>query len=654
MTILSAESISKQYGERPLFRELTLGIQKGERLGVIGVNGSGKTSLLRILAGLEPPDTGRVTVAGGSLIAYIPQEPILDPNLTVLEAVFAGESPTIRLLRAYEQLSLALEASPADQSLLAQLTALTQQIDAADAWEAESAARSIIDELGLAQHSSDPVSILSGGQRKRVAMARALVDRPDLLILDEPTNHIDTDTIAWIEDYLARIPTALLLVTHDRYFLDRLIGRVIELDRGKLFSYQGNYERFLEQKAERLTREATVEEARQNLLRNELAWLRRGARARTTKQKAHVDRVHALADQRPEAAQGTVMIDLASGRRLGKRVLELKAVSKSYGDRTLIKALSLELQPGDRVGILGPNGSGKSTLLNLIAGRLQPDSGELIVGTTVHLAYYDQEAAGLDESQRVVDYIREASELIRGREGALVAATTMLERFLFTPDQQWAYIATLSGGERRRLYLLRQLIEQPNLLLLDEPTNDLDLQTLGVLEAYLDDFPGAVVTVSHDRYFLDRVVRRTFVFEGEGRVVEYPGGYSMYMAYRPEPVRVGKIAPAGLPHKHLGAGSQAGSGAGRGAAQHKPPPNSNAPAGRAAALRRLNTKERRELDQLEASIASLEAQRDTTATALNNASTDYTRYAALAAQLAALEAQIEASFTRWATLSELA
>ena len=392
MTIISVEAVSKQYGERPLFQDVTFGMLKGERLGVIGVNGSGKSSLLRIVAGVEPPDSGRVVSAGGVHIAYLPQSPELPPGQTVLEAVFAGDSPTVRLLRAYEQVSAALEQRPSDMELAERLHRLTEEMDALGAWDAEAAARSIISELGLQEHINEKVDVLSGGQRKRVAMARALVDRPDLLILDEPTNHIDTDTVEWLEEYLARTQLALLLVTHDRYFLDRLVGRMLELDRGKLYSYSGNYERFLEQKAERLAREAAAEEARQNLLRVELAWLRRGARGRTTKQKAHVERVHTLMEQRPEAGQGTVAIDVGQGRRLGKKVVELKQVRKGYGERTLISGLSLEIRPGDRVGVIGPNGSGKSTLMNLIAGRARPDAGELVVGETVHMAYYDQEA----------------------------------------------------------------------------------------------------------------------------------------------------------------------------------------------------------------------------------------------------------------------
>ncbi|MFV9507883.1 MAG: ABC-F family ATP-binding cassette domain-containing protein [Oscillochloridaceae bacterium umkhey_bin13] len=642
MTILSVEAISRQYGPRTLFREVSFGLQRGERLGIIGVNGAGKTALLRIVAGLEPPDTGQVVTTNGITLAYLPQEPDLPAAATVLEAVFAGDAPTVRLLRQYEALSAQLAAHPADPILLDQLGAMTPQLDALGAWEAEAAARAIIDELGLAAQISAPVATLSGGQRKRVALARALIDRPDLLILDEPTNHIDTDTVAWIETYLARIPTALLLVTHDRYFLERLVNRMLELDRGQVVSYQGNYSQFLEQKADRLTREVAAEEARQNLIRRELAWLRRGARARTTKQKAHVERVHDLLNQRPEAAQGTVAIDVAHGRRLGKRVVEIKGISKAYGERQLIRNLTLEVRPGDRIGIVGPNGSGKTTLLNLITGRVLPDQGELIVGTTVHMAYYDQEAAGLDESQRVVDVIREAAEVVRGREGALVAATSMLERFLFSSAQQWALVSTLSGGERRRLYLLRQLIEAPNLLILDEPTNDLDLQTLTVLEAYLDDFPGAVIAISHDRYFLDRVVQRTLAFEGDGRITEYPGGYTMYASYRAErqaQLGTGAARQPATPR----AGGQAGSGS--------KPVGLPTPAAPPVGPRKLTNKEQRELAILETQIPALEAERDQVGAALATVGADYQRGAELSAQFADLEAAIEAAYARWAELA---
>jgi ABC transport system ATP-binding/permease protein len=629
MTILSIEAISKQYGTKPLFADITFGMQAGERLGVIGVNGSGKTSLLRIIAGLEPPDSGRVVVANTLHVAYLPQDPSLPAGATVLEAVFSGGSPTVQLLRAYEQASAALAEHPDDSERLAALNARTAEMDARNGWEAESAAQSILSELGLAAEMHTMVDLLSGGQRKRVAMAQVLVDRPDLLILDEPTNHIDTETIAWLETYLSRAACALLLVTHDRYFLDRLVTRMIELDGGRGTIYEGNYTQFLVRKAEQLERMATAEEARRNLLRKELAWLRRGARARTTKQKAHVERVHALMERTPDAAQAELTIDLQGGRRLGKRVIELNGVTKRFADRTVIKDLDLELRPGDRIGIIGPNGQGKSTLLNMIAERLSPDAGVIVRGATVHLAYYDQQNSGLDERQRVIDYIREAAELVRGRDGALVAASQMLERFLFSGEQQWSVIATLSGGERRRLYLLRQLIEAPNVLLLDEPTNDLDVQTLTILEDYLDDFNGAVVVVSHDRYFLDRVVQRTLVFEGDGKVTEYPGGYSRYAAQRAEQA---SAKPA----------------------QVQPKAKPAAPIEQPEVPRRLSSKERRELEQLEQQISALEQHRAELGAALNTAGDDYARYAELAAHLQTLDASIEACVTRWSELAEIA
>lgn len=628
MNILSIESVSKQYSERPLFRDVSFGLNKGERVGIIGVNGSGKSSLLRIIAGLEPPDSGRVVVAGGTHVVYLPQAPQLDDELTVIEAVFAGDSPTMRLLREYEQTSAALSAQPDAQSLLVRLNDLTAQMDVRNAWDAEANAQTILSQLGLAEIVSQRIGELSGGQRKRVAMARALVDRPDLLILDEPTNHIDTDTIAWLESYLARSLSALLLITHDRYFLDRVVTRMVEIDRGKVYTYVGNYTGFLEQKAERELRAVSAEDARQNLLRREIAWLRRGARARTTKQQAHVDRVHNLMEQRPTAVQRTVEIDLEQSRRLGKRVLELKKISKHYGERQLIQAFSFELQPNDRLGIVGPNGTGKSTLLNIIAGRVAPDSGECIVGETVHTAYYDQESEGLDESQRVVDYIREAAELVRGRDGALVAATQMLERFLFTPEAQWSLIGTLSGGERRRLYLLKTLVFAPNLLLLDEPTNDLDIQTLNILEDYLDTFKGAVIAVSHDRYFLDRVVGRIIAFEPEGHLVEYPGNYSLYAEYRAQQA---EAAPA------------------RQAKRVAAPQRSTA-----EQPRRITSKERRELNQLELRISELEQQREQLGAKLNLAGNDYQQHTRLALEISTLEQELEQAVERWAALAELA
>ncbi|MCG8351193.1 MAG: ABC-F family ATP-binding cassette domain-containing protein [Chloroflexales bacterium] len=630
MNILSVEDISKQYSDRPLFTHVSFGLDKGDRIGVIGVNGSGKTTLLRVLAGVEPPDTGRVVIANGVRVAYLSQNPLLDDQQTVLDAIFASPAPMIQLLRRYEQTSAALAHHPADSQLLAELDALTAQMDALNAWEAEAAAQTILSQMGLAEHVASPVGLLSGGQRKRVTMAQALVDQPDLLILDEPTNHIDTETIAWLESYLTRFSGSLILVTHDRYFLDRVVTRMVELDRGQVTVYVGNYASFLEQKTEREARAATEEEARQNMLRRELAWLRRGAQARTTKQKAHVQRVYDLMDQRPDNRAGSVSIDIAS-RRVGKRVLELHNVAKQFGDQVLIKDFSFDLRRDDRLGIIGPNGSGKTTLLNMIADRLMPDTGQINVGETIHLAYYDQESAGLDETQRVIDYIREAAELVKGASGAMVTATQMLERFLFPPDAQWALIGALSGGERRRLYLLRTLLIAPNLLLLDEPTNDLDIQTLTVLEDYLETFNGAVIVVSHDRYFLDRTVQHILAFESGGQIREYPGGYSDYALYRAQ-----QQAQQSAPSKPRASGS----GKTDATTPQRP--------------RRLTFKEKRELADLEQRIADLEEQKTTLSHQLNSVGDDYQSYQRLAEDLAQLDASLETAFERWAELAKLA
>jgi ATP-binding cassette subfamily F protein uup len=625
MNIFSAEEISKQYSARPLFHNASFGLAHGERVGVIGVNGSGKSTLLRIIAGVEEPDRGRVAFASNLRLAYLPQMPELDPQSTVLETVFDGETPAMRLLRNYERVSAQLLERPTDEGLLARLNDLSAQIDRQNAWDVEAAARAIISRLGLADQSATPVGLLSGGQRKRAAMAQALVADPDLLILDEPTNHIDTETVEWLEEYLARFNGALLLVTHDRYFLDRIVSHMIEIDRGKIYRHNGNYSAFVAARAERNQQAAAAEDARQNLLRKEIAWLRRGAQARTTKQKAHVERVYALMDERPDAPQSTVEIDLGS-RRIGKRVLEIQNLTQRFGDTTLIDGFSFELKAKDRVGVVGPNGSGKSTLLNLIAGRLQPDSGSIRLGETIHIAYYDQESLGLNEELRVVDYIREAAEQIRGSDGALVAATQMLERFLFPPEAQWALIRTLSGGERRRLYLLRTLMFQPNLLLLDEPTNDLDIQTLTVLEDYLDSFQGAVIAVSHDRYFLDRVAQRIIAFEDGGKLREYPGNYERYAEYRRQKQAVAPATKAVL--------------------APKAPPETK--------QRRLSSKERRELAELEERVGQLEARKAALGEELNAAGSDYQRYQMLAAAFASLESEIEQAVERWAELAELA
>ena len=627
MNILSLEAINKQFAERPLLEQATLGLEAGERVGVVGVNGSGKTTLLRIIAGAEQADSGRISMARNLRVAYLPQNPQLDPSLTVLEQIFQGDTSEMQLLRAYEQAAAALAARPGDGALQARVAELVGHMDASDAWGVENDARTTLSRLGISELGAK-IGTLSGGQRKRVAMASTLINPADLIILDEPTNHIDIDTVAWLESFLARTSSALLLVTHDRYFLDRVVTRMLEIDHGRVYSYPANYSRFLELKAERAEQQAADEARRQTILRKELAWLRRGAQARTTKQQARIDRIGTMQADQPPPQESALEISVAA-RRIGKRVIELQQVGKRFAERTLVRDLSLSIGPRDRVGIIGPNGSGKSTLLNMIAGRLQPDSGSIVVGETVHMAYYDQESVGLDESQRVIDYVKEAAELVRTGEGALITAAQMLDRFLFAPAMHYTPIARLSGGERRRLYLLRTLLAAPNVLLLDEPTNDLDIQTLAVLEDYLDEFPGALITVSHDRYFLDRTAERLLVFEGAGAVTEYPGNYSTYAERQEaENARAAAAKPALAPAKSTA-----------------PPPERP---------RKLSFKEARELQELEKTIAQLEAQQAQLQAKIGAVTGDYQALQQLTATLDTVSSQLEESFERWSILAEIA
>jgi ABC transport system ATP-binding/permease protein len=627
MTLLSLDSVQKQFADHPLLDGITLSIEAGERVGVVGVNGSGKTTLLRIAAGVEPSDAGRITAARGLRAAYLPQNPALTPDLTVIEQVFQGDTPEIRLLREYEQAAAVLASDPHNQELQRQLAMLVERMDAAGAWSAENDARAILTRLGIVELSAR-VGNLSGGQRKRVAMASALIAPADLLILDEPTNHIDVETIAWLEMFLLRSTAALLLVTHDRYFLDRVVGRIVELDHGKLYSYPGNYSRFLEQKAERTEQHATAEARRQTILKKELAWLRRGAQARTTKQQARIDRIATMRADEPDAAQASLEISVAS-RRIGKRVIELSAVGKRYGERALIRNFDLSVGPRERVGMIGPNGSGKTTLLNIIAGRIAPDTGAVVVGETVHMAYYDQESAELDETQRVIDYVKEGAELVQTAAGTTVTAGQMLDRFLFPSAAHFTPIGRLSGGERRRLYLLRKLMSAPNVLLLDEPTNDLDIQTLAVLEDYLDDFQGALVVVSHDRYFLDRTVARLLAFE-DSAIVEYPGSYSAYAEARLNAER-SQVEPS------------------------RPQRSSVEPLDVSTAKpRKLSFKEARELQELEGRIAALEAEQAALEERINTSGGDYRALAAASAELEDLGHALEQAVERWAELAEIA
>ncbi len=526
---MTIENISKSYSVKTLLNDISFGISEGEKIGIIGVNGTGKSTLLKIIAGVETPETGKITKGNRVRIEYLSQNPHFEEEATVLEQVFKGNSPEMKLLRDYQEILEVLQNEYNDE-INERLLKLQDQIDRLNLWDLESDAKSVLTKLGITNFSQK-VKELSGGQRKRVALASALITPCELLILDEPTNHLDNETISKLEDYLNGRKGSLLMITHDRYFLDRVTNRIIELDKGKLYSYDGNYSLFLEKKMERLQLEAAMEDKRQNLLRKELAWVRRGAQARSTKQKARLQRFDELKNQEKPTSQESLDISVAS-TRLGRKIMEFNHVSKSYGDRCLIHDLDYTLARTDRIGIVGPNGIGKSTLINLIRGQIKPDSGTIDIGETVNIGCFAQESEEMKPTMRAIDYIKEKREYIETADGTRITASQMCERFLFDGHLQYSQIGTLSGGERRRLYLLRILMDAPNVLLLDEPTNDLDIDTLRRLEDYLDEFNGIVITVSHDRYFLDRICNKIFAYEGNGNIVIYTGNYSDYLVFQ--------------------------------------------------------------------------------------------------------------------------
>jgi len=628
MNILSTENLSKSYGMKTLFNNISFGIDENDKIGLIGVNGTGKSTFLKIISGLEEADEGKVTVGNGIQVEYLPQNPDFNPQDTVLEQVFKGYSPLMKLLREYEQVLLATSSYPTDDGLQKKLIALSQQMDAMNGWQLESEAKSILTKLGITEFEAQ-VGNLSGGQRKRIALAGALIHPADLLILDEPTNHIDNDTVVWLEDYLHKRRGALVLITHDRYFLDRVVNRIIELDKGQLYSYASNYSSFLELKLQREADQEASESKRQSLLRTELAWMRRGPQGRGTKQKARIDRFEELSAQKADLTQDKVEM-LAGSSRLGRKIIELTKVSKIFGERTVITDFSYIVLRNERMGIVGPNGSGKSTLLNMITGKIIPDSGLVEIGQTVKVGYFSQENGDMDENLRVIDYIKEEANFLPAADGGIITASQMLERFLFSPDLQWTPISKLSGGEKRRLYLLRILMSSPNVLLLDEPTNDLDIQTLTILEDYLDEFPGAVVVVSHDRYFLDRVVGKIFAFEKDGSIKEYVGGYSDYsqLVQLRESMENSQGKPIELKTS-----------------------SADRPKDR---VRKFTFKEQKEYQEIDEVIAGVENEIRVVGTRINSCGSDFSLLQELTGVQQQLEEKLEQLLERWTYLNELA
>lgn len=647
MNILSLENVSKTFGIKPLFSAITFGLDEADKIGVIGANGSGKSTLLRVIAGEEATDTGRVVLSNERVIAYLSQNPPYDPAQTVSEAVFSGNNAALRekldLLRDYETACGALaEAGGDDEKLLERVSELAHKLDTSGAWQLETEAKTILAQLGITGLTAK-MNTLSGGQRKRVAIAHSLIIKPDLLILDEPTNHLDAETVEWLERYLRDFKGALLLVTHDRYFLDRVTNRILEIERGRVQSFSGGYAYYLEKKQEQEERQVVEAQRLKQMARRELEWLRRGAKARTRKSQARIDNANEVIQKSREAASAIAekkTLDIAfDSQRLGGKILTLENISKRFGDKPIVSNFSYQFKRGDRIGIIGANGSGKTTLLEIIAGRLQPDTGKVEKGQTVALGYYDQESRELPGEQRLIDYVKEVAERIQTVEGDWITASQMLERFLFQPAMQYQPIATLSGGERRRLYLLRLLMSAPNILLLDEITNDLDIATLVALEDYLETFPGCLVVVSHDRYFLDRTVEYMFRFEGKtedkSHIREYPGNYSTFIEIRDR-----ERAEAALQ-----------AGAVKAAAAKAP---IEKPAAEASGKRKLTFKEKRELEELEARIPTLEARKAEIEQLLDANASDHVLVAQLYEELQTLNVTLDAEVERWAALAELA
>lgn len=628
MSLMSMENVSLTYGAKDLLQSVSFNIEQGDKIGLLGLNGSGKSTFLKLAAGLEEPDQGLITRSRNLRIEYLAQNPPFDSAASVLESVLQGDSPALLLWQRYHAAVKSAAAHPADASLQSSLADLNHEMDALGAWNLEADARTILTRLGLSDFDA-PINTLSGGQRKRAALAAALIHPAELLILDEPTNHLDNAAIEWLEKYLQGFRGTLLMVTHDRYFLERVASRITEIDGGQLFSYPGNYSQYLERKLAREEIQAASAAKKQGLLRKELAWMRKGAKARTTKQKARIQRLARLQEENPGGGNDKSLQIASSASRLGRKTIIMEQISHCYGPEITVDRYSCILDREERMGIVGPNGIGKSTLLALMKGDLAPCRGTVEIGSTVKIGYFPQESTGLPGDMRVIDYIREGGEyLVSGKK--TLSASQMLETFLFPPAAQWNILDKLSGGELRRLHLLRILMEAPNVLLLDEPGNDLDIQTLAILEDYLDDFPGAVVAVSHDRFFLDRVCERLLAFEGSGRLREYPGNYSDYLA-----VSLSSVAHPG------GEGTEP-------AAERKvplPPRTRPAP--------KLTYKEQMEFDQIDAVIETAEEELTAVNDRIVQASSDYLLLEQLISERNKIEARLEALMERWTYLNEL-
>lgn len=615
LILLNIENISKRYTERMLLDNISFGINQGDKIGLIGINGTGKTTLLKLLAGKEEPDSGRIIRSNNINIEYLAQNINVELDAKVIEQVFKGNSDNMKVIRDYEQAIMNPNTSKEE------IIKLSSKMDEINGWELESEAKNVLTQLGILKFD-EIMKNLSGGQKKRVMLASALINPADLLILDEPTNHLDNETIDWLEDYLLRRKGALLMITHDRYFLDRVVNKIMELDQGELYEYEGNYSLFLEKKMEREEILIGEENKRRALYKKELAWMKQGAQARSTKQKARIQRFNKLEDSALNLSSEKIDISVGTSR-LGRKIIEIKNISKSFGDNKLIDDFSYTVLRDDRVGILGANGLGKSTLLNIISGTLSPDKGSIDVGETVKLGVFSQETGHLDHDQRGIDFIKEGGEFVTTSDGSKITAGQMMERFMFPKDLQWNPIGKLSGGEKRRLQLLRVLMESPNVLLLDEPTNDLDIQTLTILEDYIEEFEGAVIIISHDRYLLDKIVEKVFVFEGNGNIVQYTGNYQYFKNQKQEKEKALEEVPK----------------------KEKIKTSTRA--------LKFTFNEQREWNNIHDDIAELENKIVEKDKEIGLAATDYTELEKLLKEKELIEKQLEHKMERWIYLSEL-
>ena len=632
--ILSAENLSYSYGARVLFENISFNVEEGDKYGIIGVNGTGKSTLLKMIANHDAGG-GKLTIPGGVVMEYLPQDPPFEADATVLEQIFKGDSPLMVLLREYEMAVEKMAETPDDVQAQKKLLDLQQQMDNEYAWQLESEAKAVLTQLGIT-NLQQKMGELSGGQRKRVALAGVLVRPSDLLILDEPTNHMDNATVAWLEEQLMKRKGALLMVTHDRYFFDRVVNRTLEIDGHKGYVYVGNYSLFLQKREERRIAEASAAQKLRNIYRRELAWISRGAEARRTKKKDRVERFAQIeAEVKNVYTENSLEMSSVSSR-LGKTIIELDKIGMNYDGRDYIKDFSYILLRNDRVGIVGPNGAGKSTLMDIIAGRCQPTSGTITIGQTVKIGYFAQHSEFPDSNMRVLEYIKEANNYIETADGQRISAAQMLERFLFPPELQWVPVSKLSGGEQRRLYLLRVLMTAPNILLLDEPTNDLDIPTLSVLEDYLDSFAGAVIAVSHDRYFLDRFAHKIFALEENGHLEPYIGGYTDYIEALEAKRQIGEQTKTAV-------------------AKAKAEVKEEVPAqSEKGEKKKLTYGERLELARLDQEMARSEAELKMLSAEMNQCGSNYGKLAELTKQQEQVQQKLDEMEERWLYLSELA